>query len=71
MNIENYYLDLKKISRLGTQAEQNQIHSYYMDMMNSFMENRNSMGKSIMNTLIKGGYLVDARDKKLGELLND
>jgi len=70
MKIENYYLDLNKLHQLEDKEERDQIHSYYKDMLYSFQDSRKEMGMSIMNTLIKGGYLVDSRDEKLNEILN-
>lgn len=70
MKIENYYLDLKKLSDLQDKDERDQIHSYYKDMLYAFQDSRKEMGMSIMNTLIKGGYLVDYRDEKLSDILD-
>lgn len=70
MKIENYYLDLNKLHQLEDKEERQQIHSYYKDMLYSVQEGRKEMYISIMNTLIKGGYLIDSRDEKLGELLD-
>lgn len=70
MKIENYYLDLKKLHQIEDKDERNQIHSYYKDMLYSVQDGRKEMGISIMNTLIRGGYLVDYRDEKLEEILD-
>jgi hypothetical protein len=70
MKIENYYLDLIKVQQLEDRNERQQIHSYYKDMLYSIQDGRKEMGISIMNTLMKGGYLVDARDEKLTDLLD-
>jgi hypothetical protein len=70
MKIENYYLDLEKLQKLEDKEERQQIHSYYKDMLYSVQEGRKEMYISIMNTLIKGGYLVDYRDEKLTDILN-
>jgi hypothetical protein len=70
MKIENYYLDLNKVHKLEDQQERDQIHSYYKDMLYSFQDDRKEMAMSIMNTLIKSGYLVDYRDEKLTEILD-
>lgn len=70
-NFENYYLDLKKISKLESKTEREQIHNYYRDMMFSFTEGRPEMGKSILTTLVRAGYLIDSRDEKLREILVD
>ena len=70
MKIENYYLDLIKVQQLEDRNERQQIHSYYKDMLYSIQDGRKEMGISIMNTLMKGGYLIDSRDEKLNELLD-
>lgn len=70
MKIENYYLDLNKLHKLEEKDERDQIHSYYKDMLYSIQDGRKEMAMSIMNTLIKSGYLVDYRDEKLTELLD-
>ena len=71
MKFDNYYLDLDKISKMESKTEKEQIHNYYREMMFSFIEGREEMGKSILNTLLNGGFLVDSRDKKLDEILGD
>jgi hypothetical protein len=70
MKIENYYLDLIKVQQLEDRNERQQIHSYYKDMLYSIQDGRKEMGISIMNTLMKGGYLIDSRDEKLTDLLD-
>lgn len=70
MKVENYYLDLNKLHKLEDKDERDQIHSYYKDMLYSIQDGRKEMAISIMNTLIKGGYLVDYRDEKLEEILD-
>ena len=70
MKIENYYLDLNKLHKLEDKGERDQIHSYYKDMLYSIQDGRKEMGISIMNTLIKSGYLIDYRDEKLTEILD-
>lgn len=67
-NLENYYLDLEKVSGLKTQGERDRIHSYYMDMLCSPDD---KVSKSIFNTLHRGEYLKEVRDEKLKEILND
>lgn len=69
MKIENYYLDLKAVQALDLQ-EREVIHGYYKEMLYSFQEGRDGMCRSIMNTLIKGGYLIDSRDEKLEDILD-
>ena len=69
MKIENYYLDLQGMKDLD-EKEKDIIHSYYKDMLYSFQDGRKEMGISIMNTLIKGGYLIDYRNEKIDEILD-
>lgn len=71
MKFENYYLDLDKISKLESKTEKEQIHNYYREMMFSFVEGREQMGMSILNTLLNGGFLIDARDKKIDDILGE
>ena len=33
MKLEDYYLDLDKVSNLNTEDERKNIHDYYRDMM--------------------------------------
>ena len=69
MKIENYYLDLQGMKELD-EKDKDIIHSYYKDMLYSFQDGRKEMGMSIMNTLIKGGYLIDYRNEKIDEILD-
>jgi hypothetical protein len=39
-------------------------------MLYSVQDGRKEMGMSIMNTPIKGGYLVDYRDEKITDILD-
>lgn len=70
MNIDTYYLDLEKVSKLQTTEERDRIHTYYMDMMNCFSENRKSIGISIFYTLYQAGFLKEIRDEKLDKILS-
>ena len=73
MNIEDYYLDLKKVSYLPNEDERQNIHKYYRDLMNVFGEGRYKEAQTLMNTLIKGGYLKhfsqEERDEKIEVIL--
>jgi len=71
MNFGNYFLDLEKVSNIESKHERETIHNYYREMMFSFQEGREEMGKSIMNTLINSGYLIDNRDDKINKILDD
>lgn len=70
MKFDNYYLDLKKVSKIDSEEERKQIHTYYMDMMQLFIENRNSMAISIFNTLNQSGFLKEIRSEKIDKLLS-
>jgi beta-galactosidase beta subunit len=70
MKIENYYLDLEKVNSLSTKEEKEQIHRYYVDMMHSFCDGRNSMAMSIFNTLNQSGYLKEIREEKIDKILS-
>lgn len=70
MNIDTYYLDLEMVSKLQTTEERDRIHTYYMDMMNCFSENRKSIGTSIFYTLYQAGFLKEIRDEKLDKILS-
>ena len=73
MKIEDYYLDLRKISHLINEDDRQNIHSYYRDLMIAFAEGRNKEAQTLMNTLVKGGYLKhfsqEERDEKLEVIL--
>lgn len=71
MKIENYYLDLQKVNSIESKSDREQIHRYYMDMMHCSMEGREPMAQSLLNTLIKGGYLIDFRNEKIEKILNE
>ena len=73
MNIEDYYLDLRKISHLNNEDERQNIHRYYRDLISAFSDNRNKEAQALMNTLIKGGYLKnftqEEREEKIVTIL--
>ena len=70
MKFDNYYLDLDKINDLSTHQEKDQIHRYYMEMMHSFNDGRNSVGMSIFHTLSQSGYLKEIRSEKIDKVLS-
>jgi hypothetical protein len=70
MKFDNYYLDLEKVNSLSTKEEKEQIHRYYMEMMHSFADGRNSMGMSLFNTLSQSGYLKEIRGEKIDKILS-
>jgi hypothetical protein len=70
MKFDNYYLDLEKVNSLSTKEEKEQIHRYYMEMMHSFVDGRNSMGMSLFNTLSQSGYLKEIRGEKIDKILS-
>ena len=70
MDITQYYLDLKKVSKIDSEEERKQIHRYYTDMLHYFTDKRDSMGLSIFNTLSESGYLKEIRSKKIDQILS-
>lgn len=70
MKFENYYLDLEKINNLSTNQEKEQMHRYYMDMVHSFSDGRDLVGKSLFNTLYHSGYLKEVREEKIDKVLS-
>jgi len=70
MKLDNYYLDLKKVSEIKDKQEREQIHSYYREMLHSNLDGRNEMAQSYMNTLLKFEYLVNIRDEKIEQILS-
>lgn len=69
MKWENYYLDLEVVNSLPERESQT-IHRYYMDMMHSFSDGRENIGKSIFYTLQSAGYLKEVREEKIDKLLS-
>ena len=70
MKVDNYYLDLKKVSEIKDKQERAQIHSYYRDMLHCNFDGRTEMAQSYMNTLLKSGYLIDIRNEKIDQILS-
>ena len=73
MKLEDYYLDLDKVSTLQIEDERQNIHNYYKDMMYAVAEQRHDQAQSIMNTLVRGGYLKNVtheeREEKIVTIL--
>jgi hypothetical protein len=67
MKLEDYYLDLDKVSTLQTEDERQNIHNYYKDMMYAVADQRHDQAKSIMNTLVRGGYLKNVTQEERQE----
>ena len=67
MKLEDYYLDLDKVSTLKTQEERQDIHNYYRDMMYAITDNLHDRAESIMNTLVRGGYLKNVTQEEREE----
>jgi hypothetical protein len=70
MRFENYYLDLEKVNSIASEKEREQIHRYYMDMMYSFMDQRDRIGVSLFNTLYNAGYLKEIITEKINQVLS-
>jgi len=73
MKLEDYYLDLEKVSELKTEDERQNIHNYYRDMMYAVTEFKKDQAISIMNTLLRAGYLKnitqEEREEKIETIL--
>ena len=73
MKLEDYYLDLDKVSNLKTEDERQNIHNYYRDMMSLYGDGQTKQAISIMNTLIRGGFLKnltqEEREEKIETIL--
>ncbi len=70
MKIEQYYLDLDKVNNLSSKEDKEQIHRYYVDMLHSSLDGRDSIAKSIFMTLLNSGYLIDSREEKIDQIIN-
>lgn len=70
MNYSNYYLDLEKVSKLGTQSERERIHNYYSELLHSSHDKRDDMARSFFHTLYNNGYLKEVRDEKIEKILS-
>ncbi len=70
MKFDNYYLDLKKVSKIDSEEERRQIHRYYTDMMLYSNDGRDSIAISIFNTLNQSGYLKELRSEKIDKILS-
>jgi hypothetical protein len=68
--IDNYYLNLDKVNTLEKE-ERIRIFDLYRDMIYSFEEKRNIVANSFFTTLFHSGYLIDVRNEKIEELLDD
>jgi hypothetical protein len=53
------------------EREQDNIHCYYKEMLYAFHDGRKQMAQSYMLTLLNGGYLIDSRDERLNQLLEE
>ena len=71
MDVENYYLNIDGINKLGSKRERDRIHEYYREMLFSISEGRKSMGQAYFNTLLNNGFLIDIRDEKIDKVLNE
>lgn len=70
MKFDNYYLDLKKVSKIDSEEDRKQIHKYYTDMLHCSIDKRDSMALSIFNTLNQSGYLREIRSDKIDKILS-
>lgn len=70
MKIENYRLDIKKVFELKKNKRQT-IIDMYRDMMFSEKDGNQKMTKSLFNTLVSSGYLIDSRGEKIDQIVDD
>lgn len=70
LKIEQYYLDLKKVSKIKSDSERDRIHRYYQDLMHAANDGRQQQALSLMLTLLSSGYLIDSRNEKIEHLLS-
>jgi len=70
LKIEQYYLDLKKVSKIKSDSERDRIHRYYQDLMHAVSDGRQQQALSLMLTLLSSGYLIDSRNEKIEHLLS-
>jgi len=68
--VDNYYLDVDKVSKLEDKEERQRIHNYYMDMLHSAHDNRDGVAKSLFHTLYNNEYLKEVRDEKIDKILS-
>jgi hypothetical protein len=69
MNLENYYLDIRKVNKLEEQ-DRRTIHDYYRDMLFSKEDNKNTVAVSLFNTLVRNKFLISIRNEKIDEIID-
>ena len=57
----------EQVLKLNTEDERQYIHNYYRDMMYAVAEKRYDQAQSIMNTLVRGGYLKNVTQEERQE----
>ena len=67
MKLDDYYLDLDKVSGLKNEDDRQIIHNYYRDMMYAVAETRMDQAESIKNTLSKAGFLKNITKEERAE----
>jgi hypothetical protein len=70
MDITRYYLNIDAI-KMVDKEDRNRIHDYYRDMVYANSDGRKEVTTSLFNTLYQNGFLVDIRDEKLNDILNE
>jgi hypothetical protein len=75
VKLDNYYLNLEAIKDLS-ERDQDIIHSYYKEMLYAYHDGRVEMSTSFMSTsfmltLLNSGYLIDNRDERLKNILDE
>ncbi len=70
MNLQDYYLDIKKINKLKKQHDRETIHGYYRDMLFNAQDGRTILSQSLFNTLLENGYLISIRNEKIDKIVD-
>lgn len=70
MDITQYYLNIDAI-KLLEKEDKGRIHDYYSQMVYAHSDGRKGVMTSYFNTLYQNGFLVDIRQEKLNEILNE
>ncbi len=70
INVQNYQLDLKKVFNLN-KNKRTIIIELYNNMINNYEGKMAIVGESIFNSLFGSGYLIDIRDKKINDIVDD
>ena len=70
MDLSNYALNLKKVNKVKCPQNREQIHNYYIQMIECNYRKEGDLADHLFRTLSIAGYLIDIRDKKLKNILD-